>query len=89
MRALSFLSLVVVVSLGACRDRAVLGANGELRAQPERIDFPSAWVGHRATAVVTLENAGRRSIEVALTTSARSSSTPRGSSRAVTQRSSR
>lgn len=70
MRALSFLSLVVVVSLGACRDRAVLGANGELRAQPERIDFPSAWVGHRATAVVTLENAGRRSIEVALTTSA-------------------
>lgn len=67
MRALTLLTLV---ALAGCRDRAVLGANGEVRVKPERIDFPSAWVGHRATAVVTLENAGRRSVEVTLATAA-------------------
>lgn len=63
MRSLFFLSLVVMLS---CRDRAVLGANGELRVQPERLDFSSVWVGHRAVSSLVLQNAGRRSIEVAV-----------------------
>ncbi|MGV3625938.1 MAG: hypothetical protein ACO1OB_34330 [Archangium sp.] len=67
MRALAFLTLLAVVG---CRDRAVLGANGELRVSPERLDFPLVWAGYRATSVVTLENVGRRSLEVTLVATA-------------------
>lgn len=67
MRHVLFLSVVLVLCLGGCRDRVVLGANGELRVLPDRIDFPSAWVGHRVTGAATVQNAGRRAIELQLT----------------------
>lgn len=62
--------LSTLLFLAGCRDGAVLGVDGELRVQPERLDFPSVWVGHPVTSVVTVANAGRRSLEVSLTTSA-------------------
>lgn len=70
MRSVRILSWLLLFAAAGCRDARVLGANGELRVQPERLDFPTAWVGHRVTAAVILQNAGRRSIEVQLVTDA-------------------
>ncbi len=70
MRSFRILSWLLLLAAAGCRDARVLGADGELRVQPERLDFPPAWVGHRVTAAVTLQNAGRRSIDVQLVAAA-------------------
>ncbi len=58
--------LILAVLAASCRDSSLLGAQGDLRVDPQHLDFPSAWEGHSATAAVTVTNAGRGGLEVAL-----------------------
>jgi hypothetical protein len=62
--------LILAVFAASCRDSSLLGAQGDLRVDPQHLDFPSAWEGHASTAVVTVTNAGRARLEVTLTATA-------------------
>lgn len=62
--------LILAVLAASCRDSSLLGAQGDLRVEPQHLDFPSAWEGQPATAAVTVTNAGRGRLEVTLTATA-------------------
>jgi hypothetical protein len=70
MERLKFLSLLAVLSLLDCRENRVSVADGELLVQPSFVDFGQTWKGHRATASIELQNAGRIGLDVSLETGA-------------------
>lgn len=60
LRNLSLLALL----LTGCRERVLATTDGELIAQPARVDFGQVWVGHRATQQVELRNTAPHALEV-------------------------
>ncbi len=65
MERLRILSLLVVCA--GCRQGAVSMAEGELLVNPSSVNFGSTWLGHRATAKLSLQNTARSGIDVTLT----------------------
>ena len=65
MERLRILSLLVVCA--GCRQGAVSMAEGELLVNPSSVNFGITWLGHRATAKISLQNTARSGIDVTLT----------------------
>lgn len=64
------LSLLLAVVLAACGGEALVGAEGELTVQPERLDFGPAWIGHPASLDLVLSNGSRATVRLELTSDA-------------------
>ncbi|MFT3710999.1 MAG: hypothetical protein QM817_25515 [Archangium sp.] len=70
LRKLSILVLVVSAAGCRCGTNELLDASSDLQVRPERLNFGSVWVGHRAVQKLELQNSGRMSLSVTLSVDA-------------------
>ena len=60
--------ILFLLALAGCGDAPLVGAEGELAFRPDSLDFGDVWIGHPAERSLVLENGGRATVRVELST---------------------